>query len=222
MMKTVRLIAIFFGFTVVAFVIVMMMMSIPSDTIDALENTYGINNLHLMDSDKEGEFKIYRLGEPDSEGIENLCKLGVTEIAVLSGSAEDVELNYQSQCPSLKVVYNYRQDASEPLSGAFLRNFDGWVENAKKDGKAIALRCNSGSHRTGRLAAYYQMKYRGFSAKEVWDLAQSRGVVMHIVDKYSGIQQQILALEGYIHNRPCTQSAYCVLPQGRAEDQFFY
>ena len=69
----------------------------PQDTIEAMANPEGVNNLHLVDSDPATGFAIYRLGEPDADDIRGLCELGVSEIAVLAGTALDHEIEHQAQ-----------------------------------------------------------------------------------------------------------------------------
>ncbi len=199
------------GGLVLAFLAVSAVMSIPVETINDAENINGINNLHLVDRDLESGFTLYRLGEPSREDIAALCRLRVEEIAVFSGSANEVEQKYRDACPSLKVVYNIDHDSREPLTTEFLDAFDDWITKAKAEGKTIAFRCDGGSHRTGRVAAYYQMKHRGLRAKDAWDLAKSRGAVMHIVDKYSGLQKQFIALGEHSMGQKCSQPGYCVL-----------
>ncbi len=199
------------------FLVVSAVMAIPVNTIDDAENTYGINNLHLVDTDSASGFTLYRLGEPSRDGIRGLCSLGVEEIAVFSGSAKEIEERYRDACPSLKVVYNVDHDSREPLSAGFLQEFDRWIAEAKNAGKKIAFRCDGGSHRTGRVAAYYQMKYRSLRAKDAWDLAKSRGAVMHIVDKYSGLQEQFIALGEHVAGQECSQPGYCVVASGLAK-----
>ena len=135
----------------------------PQPTIEASQNPRGVNNLHLIDADPDTGFAISRLGEPDAAGVRGLCELGVTEIAVLAGSALDYEVLHQAECPELRVVYNHEDDLS-PLSTAWLAQFDAWVASAKEGGRKIAFRCSCGCHRTGRLAAYYQMRHRGLTA----------------------------------------------------------
>jgi protein-tyrosine phosphatase len=184
----------------------------PQATIEAFANPKGVHNLHLVDADPASGFAIYRLGEPDAADIRGLCELGVTEIAVLAGTALEHEIEYQSQCPELRVVYNHEDDLS-PLSDRWLARFDEWVARARAEGRKIAFRCSCGCHRTGRLAAYYQMRYRGLSAKDAWDLAQSRGIAMHVVDYFASLQQQIIALEEHIQGLPCSQGEYCVVAE---------
>ncbi len=186
--------------------------SSPNLVIDSTVNPDGINNLHLLDADSGSGFAIYRLGEPSAQDLRALCELGVTEMVVLAGTALEHEIAYQDQCPQLQVIYNPEDDLT-PLSAQWLEQFDHWVARAQAEGRKIAFRCTCGCHRTGRLAAYYQMKYRGLSAADAWDLAQARGYAMHAVDYFSGLQQQIIALQEFIAAKPCTQGQYCVLQQ---------
>ncbi len=179
-------------------------------TIDRVSNPTAVNNLHLIDRNLETGFEIYRLGEPDAHDVRGLCELGVSEIVVLAGTAQEFEQVHRDECPSLEVIYNVEDDLA-PLSVAWLAHFDDWVREAQTAGKKIAFRCSCGCHRTGRLAAYYQMKYRGFSAKDAWDLALTRGSIMQAVDYFAGLQQQIIALYEEIHDEPCSQGEYCVV-----------
>ncbi len=188
----------------------------PEATIDRASNPAGINNLHLIDENTATGFAIYRLGEPDASDVRGLCELGIREIAVLAGTALEHELAFQEECPSLEVIYNVEDDLS-PLSDEWLSHFDDWVAQAQATGKKIAFRCTCGCHRTGRLAAYYQMRYRGLSAKDAWDLALTRGSMMEAVDYFAGLQQQIIALYEHIHEQPCSQGEYCVVEKGPAQ-----
>lgn len=179
-------------------------------TIDRTSNPAGVNNLHLIDRDTDTGYAIYRLGQPNADDVRGLCELGVSEIVVLAGDAMDYEQTYLDECPGLKVIYNVEDDLS-PLSTTWLGHFDDWVADARADGKKVAFRCTCGCHRTGRLAAYYQMKYRGLSAKDAWDLALTRGIVMEAVDYFASLQQQIIALYEHIHEQPCSQGEFCVV-----------
>ena len=186
----------------------------PKPTIERLHNPDAINNLHLIDEDPDTGFAIYRLGEPDADDIEALCDLGVDEIAVLAGTALEHEIAHRDRCPRLRVVYNHEDDLA-PLDRGWLEAFDAWVERARDEGLKIAFRCSCGCHRTGRLAAYYQMKHRGLSARDAWDLALARGSVMHAVDYFGSLQEQILALEEHIRGVPCAEGEHCVVTDDR-------
>jgi protein-tyrosine phosphatase len=188
----------------------------PEATIDRASNPARINNLHMIDENAATGFAIYRLGEPDAADVRGLCELGISQIVVLAGTALEHEQAFQSECPSLQVIYNVEDDLS-PLSDEWLSHFDDWIARAQATGVKIAFRCTCGCHRTGRLAAYYQMRYRGLSAKDAWDLALTRGSIMEVVDLFSGLQQQIIALYEHIHARPCSQGEYCVVKQTPAQ-----
>lgn len=176
-------------------------------------------NLHLIDSEPETGFAIYRMGQPDADEIKRLCDLGVEEIFVLSGNADKHELKHQDQCPSLRVVYNEKQNPKKPLTNEFLEDFDNWVSEARTVGKKIAFRCNCGCHRTGRLAAYYQMKYQKITASDAIAIMMKHGKWMIL---YPSLDNQVRALEDYIKGRECRQKTkYCVMPQFNQE-QFEY
>ncbi len=166
-------------------------------------------NLHLVDRDLESGYSMYRTGLPTFNDIKQMCDLGITEMMVLSGNAEDHEFKYQKACPNLKVVYNKKQKVSIPLSDTFLADFDEWVKDSMEKGKKIAFRCNCGCHRTGRLAAYYQMKYQGLSVKDALALMKLRGKFMWAFTTV--LPPQVIALNDYILGRKCSVSRkFCV------------
>jgi hypothetical protein len=165
------------------------------------------NNFHLIESLPNG-FAIYRSGKPDRDEVAAYCDRGITEIAVLAGNADEAERRYAEACPTLDVVYDVKQDAEEPVSDEFLEWFDSWVESARRDGKKIAFRCNCGCHRTGRLAAYYQMKYMNLSLEDALLIMYERG---RNWARHRSIEPQVRALRDYMNEEPCSQDPeHCV------------
>ena len=94
------------------------------------------SNLHLIDSDDSG-FSIYRTGAPNRADMRKFCELGIQEIMVLSGKASSAELKYQAECPTLKVIYNTKQNSRVALNKEFLDSFDQWITESKAQGKKI-------------------------------------------------------------------------------------
>jgi len=166
------------------------------------------DNLHLIESLPNG-FAIYRSGRPETcDEVAEYCELGITEIAVLAGNAEKTEDRCDDACPTLEVVYDEKQDAHVPVSDDFLEWFDDWVEEARNKGKKIAIRCNCGCHRTGRLAAYYQMKYQNVSMEEAIETMYELGDNWFL---HGDLAPQVRALRDYIDSKPCSQALqYCV------------
>jgi hypothetical protein len=165
-------------------------------------------NIHLVDTSPDNGFRIYRSARPNVNIMQTYCKLGLEEIMVIAGNAQDYEFKLQQYCPTLKVIFNKKQTSKIPLSESFLKSFDRWVLDARREGKIIAFRCDSGAHRTGRLAAYYQMKYNRLSAEDAKIIMRAHGIWMF---KYPHLYPQVDALNDYIHNRPCSvPSKYCV------------
>lgn len=165
------------------------------------------DNLRLIES-RSNSFSIYRSGEPSADDIREYCRLGIQEIMVMSGDAKDFEIKYQNLCPSLKVIYNEEQDDKFPLSSDFLSYFDSWVQEAQMLGKKIAFRCSCGCHRTGRLAAYYQMKYQNLTSVDAIAIMNKHGKYMSF---HKHLEPQVIALEDYLKRRPCTvNTKYCV------------
>ncbi len=167
------------------------------------------NNLHLIDHDSESGFALFRSGYPRSaEDIKEICALGITEIMVLSGDAEKYEKRYQEVCPELKVIYNTKQDEREALDTTFLDLFDQWIAKSKKNGTKIIFRCRCGCHRTGRLAAYYQMKYQNLNNVDAKILMKEHGKWMWF---YPGLKPQVDAMYDYLQGQPCsTEPKFCL------------
>ena len=167
------------------------------------------HNLHLIDSDQETGFALYRSARPNgASDIKKICDMGITEVMVLNGDAAKYEEKYQAICPTLKIIYNEEQAERAPVSSTFLDFFDQWITESINDGKKILFRCRIGCHRTGRLAAYYQMKYQNIS------LADAK-VILHAYGKwmwfYPELDHQVDALYDFINERPCsTAKKYCV------------
>lgn len=185
----------------------------PSQGVDAqgwgppAPDRWGKNNFYLIDEAASG-FALYRMSTPTATDLKKICALGIQEIYVLSGTAAKHELAHSDVCPGLKVVYNEEQDARVPLTAAFLQEFDRWVEQAQAQGKKIAFRCECGCHRTGRLAAYYQMKFQHLSVEDAQALMLTRGKWMAL---YPTLFKQVQALADFIHGRTCSvQAKYCV------------
>ncbi len=165
------------------------------------------NNLHLVDSAPNG-YAMYRASVPDAADIKTFCNLGISEIMVLSGNAEEAEFKYQAACPSLRVVYNKKQSAKIPLDRNFLEAFDKWVESSQAAGRKIAIRCQCGCHRTGRLAAYYEMKFKSLGVAQALANMNRLGKYMYL---FPGLVPQVRSLEDYIYGRGCSVAPnYCV------------
>jgi protein-tyrosine phosphatase len=165
------------------------------------------NNLQLIESAENG-FSLYRSGKPNEKDMKEFCKRGITEIMVLSGNAKDHEEKHQAACPNLKVVYNEKQDEDVPVTAGFLAEFDKWIQDAKTLGKKVVFRCNCGCHRTGRLAAYYQMKYQNITAVDAWIILDKHGKFMPF---YQNLKPQTFALQDFILGRPCSvDQKWCV------------
>jgi protein-tyrosine phosphatase len=181
--------------------------------LGAVQQSYG-RNLHLVDQLPNG-FRLYRSGVPSKGNLREYNELGIQEIAVLSGDAKHHELKYPDLVPGLEVVYNEKQDSGEPLTVSFLEWFDDWIQEARLEGKKIAIRCRCGCHRTGRLAAYYQMKYQDLRADDAILIMNELGKHMFL---HRDLKHQVKALEDYLNGCPCSQkSKYCVIDDREEE-----
>ncbi|MBC7693067.1 MAG: dual specificity protein phosphatase family protein [Methylotenera sp.] len=171
--------------------------------------TASAKNLHQVDEDSQSGYAMYRTGKPNLRDFKEICALGITQMIVLSGDADKAELKYRDQyCPQLEILYNEKQTVKVALTTGFLKQFDEWVKVAKEKGIKIAFRCDCGCHRTGRLAAYYEMKYMGASSDAAIRNMKALGKWMFL---YPHLKNQVWALSNYIHGEPCSQSGkYCV------------
>jgi protein-tyrosine phosphatase len=171
------------------------------------------DNTHLIDSNEGTGFALYRTSKASRvSDFVRLCRAGVTELMVLDGAgAYDAELS-RRHCPSLQVVKNVLQASAVPVTAEFLADFDRWVEDARTHGRKIAFRCVCGCHRTGRLAAYYRMKYQGWPADTAIAEMKRLGRAMYW---FPFLTPQVLALADHVARRACSQKAeYCVGGKG--------
>jgi len=167
------------------------------------------NNLKQIDGpapDGKPAFRVYRSGMPSKETFAKWCSVyNVQHVIVMSGDAVTHELAYQKEgiCPNIEVIYDVEQKVGEPVSEEFLEFFDAQVEQSKKEGVGLLFRCQTGSHRTGRLAAYYQMKYQGLNCDEAIAVMDHCGVMMPVFDPV--LKPQVRAIEEYLEGKECSE-----------------
>jgi hypothetical protein len=175
------------------------------------------NNLHLIEgppSGRESEmaFRLYRSGVPSRDTFAKWCdEFKILRVIDMAGTADKNELAFQGEgiCPEIEIIYSVKQDPAQPLSDGFLEYFDEEIQRAKQDGVGLLFRCTTGSHRVGRLAAYYQMKYQGLSPEEAIAVMDYNGMMMHVYDPI--LRPQVHALYDYIHGKPCSKTkSFCV------------
>jgi hypothetical protein len=173
------------------------------------------DNTHLIDQDPATGFEIWRSSKPNkASDFKKLCASGVREMMVLDGTGSIDEAMAAKYCPGFKVVFNVNQSTKTPLTAEFLAKFDQWVTSSRVAGKKIAFRCNCGCHRTGRLAAYYQMKYQGLSPSQAIDQMYKYGKYMFL---FPYLKPQVRALGDFVASKPCSQgSSYCVTTETTA------
>lgn len=175
------------------------------------------NNLHQIEGppagkDAEMAFRVYRSGVPDEKTFAKWCsEYKIQRVIDLAGTADKNERVFQEKgiCPEIEIVYSQKQDPAVPLSAEFLKFFDAEIARAKKDQVGILFRCTTGSHRAGRLAAYYQMKYQGLTAEEAIAVMDYNGMLMRLYAPM--LHPQVKALYDFIQNQPCSvEKQYCV------------
>jgi hypothetical protein len=153
-------------------------------------------------------FALYRSGRLSPADLEVLCGLGVEEILVLDGKGGERECRLkEAACPGLRVRYDHAQEEDRPVSIDFLEAFDSWIEEAQAAGTKVAFRCRHGWHRTGRLAAYYRIRFESASAAEAKREMQQIG---HMMRLHPTLDPQVEAYEDLVAGRPCsTDPAHC-------------
>lgn len=175
------------------------------------------NNLHQIEGPPPGKdapmaFRVYRSGVPDADTFARWCSgYKIKRVIDLAGTADKNERIFQKQgiCPEIEIIYSEKQFPEKALSEEFLKFFDEQIQQAQKDQVGILFRCTTGSHRAGRLAAYYQMKYQGLTAEEAIAVMDYNGMLMELYDPV--LHPQVRALYEYIHQKPCSQKKeYCV------------
>lgn len=171
-----------------------------------------------FDAVAETGFAVYRSGLLSDEELESLCREGVTEIVILDGTGGKRECAMRRRlCPQLRVRYSHPQEASIPLTEEFLEAFDRWVAEARSSGSKVAFRCHHGWHRAGRLAAYYRMKFDGWTTEEAIAEMNEVGGMMW---QHPYLEPQVEALSDLIAGRPCGQDLeYCVQPPPAGQDE---
>ena len=151
--------------------------------------------------DPSSGFALYRSGRLSPADLGVLCGLGVEEILVLDGEGSQRECVFRRTiCPEMQVRYNYAQEEDTPVSSDFLEAFDIWIEEARAEGKKVAFRCRHGWHRTGRLAAYYRMRFEGASVAEATEEMQRIGRMMW---RHPTLDPQVEAYTDLLADREC-------------------
>jgi len=147
-------------------------------------------------------FALYRSGRLSPADLSVLCDLGVEETRVLDGEGSKRECLFRKTiCPEMRVRYDHAQEEDTPVSSDFLEAFDTWIEEAQAEGKKVAFRCRHGWHRTGRLAAYYRMRFEGASEAEATEEMQRVGRMMW---RHPTLDPQVEAYADILAGRPCS------------------
>ncbi len=172
-----------------------------------------------IDQAAETNFAIYRSGRLGASRLRGLCEAGVEEMVVMDGTAQGRECKLRDDvCPGLRVRYNETQDPRSPVSRDFLEAFSAWVEESRASGRKIAFRCRHGWHRTGRVGAFYRMRFQGWSLSAARDEMQEVGRLMWT---YPGLQIQLEAIAEYLATGDCRSRTGACPPVGRVTGEEF-
>lgn len=108
-------------------------------------------------------FAVYRSSNPGPAEFGAVCGDWKTDFVVLNDDRwQEREERYRKHCPNGAVVYARSQSISRSLDRDFLAFFDQVVARARAEGRKVLFHCKLGAHRTGRLAAYYELKHEGW------------------------------------------------------------
>ena len=184
-----------------------------------LARTSGANNLECIGGDCRGPgYAVYRSGNPGEDEWRAVCGPWKTDFIVLDDNHwQKREADYRSHCPRGTVVYARSQDLFRSLDTGFLAVFDEVIARAKAEGRKILFHCKLGTHRTGRLAAYYELKDEGWtlsSAMEDFNQHISFVTRLYAFHLNSRVRHQILGIEAFLRNASTCQGrahADCVV-----------
>jgi len=128
-------------------------------------------NLGCIGGDCRGPgFAVYRSSNPGSAEWSAVCGDWKTDFVVLNDDRwQEREERYRKYCPNGTVVYARSQSISRGLEPDFLAFFDQVIARARAEGRKVLFHCKLGVHRTGRLAAYYELKHESWSLERALD-----------------------------------------------------
>jgi hypothetical protein len=179
----------------------------------------GLKNLHQVDADPATGYSLYRSGQPEGEkDAQEMCDLGIRKVFALNAGAWKYAADFERICGG-KVLYNEMQNPDAIIPVDFLDSFDKAVADAKAKGEGILFHCTCGCHRTGRLAAWYRLKFQGWDAEHAINEMNDVGEDM---DEHPTLPPQIRAMQDMLLGRACTQPGpFCFstgpLPQAVAQ-----
>lgn len=163
----------------------------------------GNNPMTVVDRGENG-FALYRSGQPEPEALKQWCDAGVKTVFALNGRANEYKEALEKACPGVKIIYDVAQDPGNAVDRTFLELFDQELSRAKAAGYGVLFHCSCGCHRTGRLAAYYRMKYNAWTPERAIEEMNDIGRDM---DNHPSLPAQVNALYDFLQERTCTQPA---------------
>jgi hypothetical protein len=122
-------------------------------------------NMECLGGDCHGPgYAVYRSSDPGEADWSAVCGDWKTDFVVLNDDRwQKRQERYRKHCPNGTVVYARSQTVSRGLDRDFLAFFDQVIARARAEGRKVLFHCKLGAHRTGRLAAYYELKHEGWS-----------------------------------------------------------
>lgn len=176
-----------------------------------LTHSVDAKNLECIGGDCGGPgHAVYRSSDPGEEEWKAVCGPWKTDFIVLNDNrTQQREARYLEHCPNATVVYARSQEIFESFDTDFLAFFDQVIERARAEGRKVLFHCKLGTHRTGRLAAYYELKFEGWPLDRVMqDFKQH----VPVATKYYGfvlndrVQKQIQGIAAFLEDPSTCQA----------------
>jgi len=168
------------------------------------------NNLECIGGDCHGPgYAVYRSSEPGPQEWKAVCGTWKTDFVVLDDDSwQKRDRVYKRQCPNGTVVYAKSQSVAANLDTDFLAFFDQVIARARSEGRKVLLHCRLGTHRTGRLAAYYGLKFEGWAlARALEDFDEHVALVVRLFafTKNNRVRCQIRGIAVFVQNPSASQ-----------------
>jgi hypothetical protein len=176
-------------------------------------------NLECIGGDCHGPgYAVYRSSEPGPLEWKAVCGAWKTDFFVLDDDSwQKRDRAYKRQCPNGTVVYAKSQSVATNLDTDFLAFFDRVIVRARSEGRKVLIHCRLGTHRTGRLAAYYGLKFEGWTlARALEDFEEHVALVARLFafTKNEHVRCQIRGIAAFVQDLSAPQppeAADCIV-----------
>ena len=176
-------------------------------------------NLECIGGDCHGPgYAVYRSSEPGPPEWKAACGAWKTDFVVLDDDGwQQRDRAYKRHCPNGSVVYAKSQSVATNLDTDFLSFFDRVILRARSEGRKVLIHCRLGTHRTGRLAAYYGLKFEGWTlARALEDFEEHVALVARLFafNKNGQVRCQIRGIAAFLQDPSAPQpseASHCIV-----------